>query len=278
MACRSGCAATPAATPEAPALSSEASPVTQAAPDSPQPAPTSSSADQTQAPPPEAAAVSQPTAHPSSKTNPVSRARANATAHCFTHADASFHSDASAYSGGNTSLHADIYSFAHLGSGSRRRFWSSVWLRSNSDNSRTNNHRYIPYNTAAQNRRWGAIQRQRNRQRRPASLVDAAQVYLDFNPAALQVIAIRDGTTLTEQLQSSFDNSLGQVSYAAGTLGNAAATPFTLATIDFQGIGATGQAGTDIVFAPLVDPRQTKAVDAGVNNTDQLTPITVVVE
>jgi hypothetical protein len=108
--------------------------------------------------------------------------------------------------------------------------------------------------------------------------VDAAQVYLDFNSAALQVIAIRDGTTLTEQLQSSFDNSLGQVSYAAGTLGNAAATPFTLATIDFQGIGATGQAGTDIVFAPLVDPRQTKAVDAGVNNTGQLTPVTVVVE
>jgi hypothetical protein len=58
----------------------------------------------------------------------------------------------------------------------------------------------------------------------PANSVDAMQVYLDFDPSLLQVIAIRDGTTLSEQLQSSFDNSLGQINYAAGTLGNAAET------------------------------------------------------
>jgi hypothetical protein len=112
----------------------------------------------------------------------------------------------------------------------------------------------------------------------PASPVNAAQVYLNFDPSVLQVIALRDGTTLSEQLQSSFDNSLGQVNYAAGTLSNAAASPFTLVTIDFQGTGATGQRGTDIVFAPLVDPRQTKAVDAGLNNTGKLTPVNIVVE
>lgn len=112
----------------------------------------------------------------------------------------------------------------------------------------------------------------------PASPVDAAQVYLDFDSSVLQVIAIRDGTVLGEQLQSSFDNGLGQVNYAAGTLGNAAEAPFTLTTIDFQGTGATGQGGTDIVFAPLTAPRQTKAVDAGLDNTGKLTPVNVVFE
>jgi hypothetical protein len=112
----------------------------------------------------------------------------------------------------------------------------------------------------------------------PANSVDAAQVYLDFNPSVLQVIAIKNGTTLSEQLQSSFDNSLGQVNYASGTLGNAAEAPFTLATIDFQGIGATGEGGTDIVFAPLADPRQTKAVGTGMNNTGRFTSVNIVVE
>jgi hypothetical protein len=54
--------------------------------------------------------------------------------------------------------------------------------------------------------------------------------------------------------------------------------PYTLATIDFQGIGATGQGGTEITFAPLADPKQTKAVNAGLNNTGTLTPVKIVIE
>jgi hypothetical protein len=114
----------------------------------------------------------------------------------------------------------------------------------------------------------------------PANSVDATQAYLDFDPSLLQVIAIRDGATLSEQLESSFDNSLGQINYVAGTLGNAAegSLYYTLAIIDFQGIRATAQGGTEITFAPLTDPRQTKAVNAELNNTGTLTPVKIVSE
>jgi hypothetical protein len=112
----------------------------------------------------------------------------------------------------------------------------------------------------------------------PAKVVDAAQVYLDFDPSVLQIIAVRKGAALREQLQSSFDNGLGQINHAAGTLGGAIAAPFTLATIDFQSLAATGPGGTDVVFSPSADPRQTKTVAAGINNTGRLTPVNIVVE
>ena len=65
---------------------------------------------------------------------------------------------------------------------------------------------------------------------------------------------------------------------AAGTLGVSVEVPFTLTTIDFRATGLTGPAGTAIPFAPLVAPRQTKAVEGGANNTGQLTSIVIVVE
>lgn len=113
----------------------------------------------------------------------------------------------------------------------------------------------------------------------PASPVDAVQVYLDFNASMLQVVSIAGGTTLSEELQSDFDNNLGQVGYAAGTLSASIEAPFTLVTVNFQTTGATGPGGTDIVFAPLVPPRQTKvAVGLGRDVTGTLTPVHLVIQ
>jgi hypothetical protein len=117
----------------------------------------------------------------------------------------------------------------------------------------------------------------------PASPVGAAQVYLDFNTALLEVMSLTGGATLSEELQSSFDNGLSQIAYAAGIApgasGDSVTSPFPLVTVTFRVIAASGQSGTNIVFAPLVPPRETKTVfDAGRTNTGQLVPINVVVE
>ena len=111
-----------------------------------------------------------------------------------------------------------------------------------------------------------------------ASPVDAVQVHLDFDTSVLQVVNVAGGATLSDELQSDFDNSLGQVGYAAGTLGDSIEAPFTLVTVNFQTTAATGQGGTDIVFAPLTPPRQARmTVGAGSDVTGSLTPVSLVV-
>ena len=110
------------------------------------------------------------------------------------------------------------------------------------------------------------------------SPVDTVQVYLDFDPSILQVVEINSEATLEIALQSSFDNLTGQVGYAAGTLGHSAQSPFTLVSIKFQPVNTTGPAGTPLRFAPLIAPRETKAIEAGVNNLGNLSPLTLVIQ
>lgn len=112
----------------------------------------------------------------------------------------------------------------------------------------------------------------------PASPVDAVQVYLDFDPSIVQVIALSNGATLEEQLQYGFDNGLGRIDFAAGTLGSSAVQAFTLVTVDFRAVAATGLNGTTVRFAPSSAPRVTKVVEAGEINTGLLTPINIVVK
>ena len=81
---------------------------------------------------------------------------------------------------------------------------------------------------------------------------------------------------------SNFDQTRGQINYAAGkgfSLPNdSVASPFTLVTVTFQALVASGQVGTDIVFAPLVPPRESKTVlGAGRTNTGQLVPVKIIV-
>ena len=108
--------------------------------------------------------------------------------------------------------------------------------------------------------------------------VDTVQVYLDFDPSLLRVVEVNGGARLEIALQSSIDLLAGQVDYAAGTLGDSAQAPFTLVSLKFQALNPTGPAGTQLQFAPLIAPRETKAIEAGVNNLGNLSPLTLVIQ
>lgn len=108
--------------------------------------------------------------------------------------------------------------------------------------------------------------------------VDAVQVYMVFDPAHLAAVSLTAGPTLEVPLQSHWDNALGRLDYAAGTLGVAVTNPFILATVTFRALAATGPPGTYITFAALQAPRQTKAVAGGANLTGNLTSAYMVVE
>ncbi len=66
--------------------------------------------------------------------------------------------------------------------------------------------------------------------------VDGAEMHLNFDPTVLEVVAVTPGNTLDLILspQPYFDNILGQVNYAAGSLTNHPTATFTLATIEFR--------------------------------------------
>ncbi len=110
----------------------------------------------------------------------------------------------------------------------------------------------------------------------PTNRVKAAQVYLEFETAELEVITLDAGDALEYLLQKSTNNSTGHINFAAGTLGTSVSSSFILATITFQAKSSTGQQGTYIDFSPLEAPRQTKAVDGGANITGELTGASIV--
>ena len=107
--------------------------------------------------------------------------------------------------------------------------------------------------------------------------VDTVQVYLDFDATKLEAISLASGGRLEYQLQSLLDNSGGRVAYAAGTLGDARELPFTLGTLTFRAKADSGGREVSIQFAPLRAPRQTKAINRGLNVTGQLIPVGVIV-
>lgn len=107
----------------------------------------------------------------------------------------------------------------------------------------------------------------------PGKAVDAAQVYLDFDASVLQVVKLTGGSSLGEELQSNHDNTLGQINYAAGTLGAPITSPFQLLVVQFRAVAQTGSGGTSIRFASLLNPRQTKVVTAGINTTGSLAAV-----
>ena len=111
----------------------------------------------------------------------------------------------------------------------------------------------------------------------PEIPVDTAQVYLDFDSRQLEAVSIVPGADLEYGLLSAWDNGLGRLEYAAGTLRNAPTEAFILCTATFRTRGTTGPDGTLIGFAPRQAPRETKAVIRGANVTGQLIPIRAIV-
>lgn len=113
---------------------------------------------------------------------------------------------------------------------------------------------------------------------------DGAQVYLNFDPAVLEVVAVVPGvptatgrwkTTLTNQ----FDNVQGQVDFAAaeGLGGSLAHTPFNLYAVQFRALAPSSGGGT-LVAIETVAPRQTRVASGGldlVGTTEDALVVTV---
>ncbi|MDP2916309.1 MAG: cohesin domain-containing protein [Dehalococcoidia bacterium] len=65
--------------------------------------------------------------------------------------------------------------------------------------------------------------------------VVGVDVYLDFNPAHLEIVSIAQGTTLNQMLQKTYDNTAGTLGYSAGTVAQPfPTTNFTIATVTFK--------------------------------------------
>ena len=89
--------------------------------------------------------------------------------------------------------------------------------------------------------------------------LNTVEVYLDFDPSLLQASPSTDGGAFSLVLENSVDNSLGQIDFAAGTLGGGAlpSGSFVLATLNLRAIGATP--ATPLSFSDVL-PRQTDAL------------------
>jgi len=91
--------------------------------------------------------------------------------------------------------------------------------------------------------------------------VDGAAAYLNFDPAYLQVVTMTAEATFPYILQNEFDNTTGEINFAAGNL-----TPphpsgtFALVTITFTAVAET--TGTPLTFNSTI-PRQSDATLGG---------------
>ena len=94
-----------------------------------------------------------------------------------------------------------------------------------------------------------------------AQQLDAAQVYLNFDPALLEVVSLTGSGAFSLEFQKTFDNAVGTIDYAAFTLfGTLPSGTFNLATVQMRGKAPT--AGTPVSFS-FVTPRKTKATFSG---------------
>ncbi len=111
-----------------------------------------------------------------------------------------------------------------------------------------------------------------------AQPVDAVDAFVDFDPALLQVLELIPGTTLPTILQSVFDNTAGQIDYAAGRpLGDGPASgTFTLATIRFRAVAVT--AGTQLTFVFDPPTRNTDVFFEGLSVLGSVTGATIVIQ
>ncbi|GAB4515665.1 MAG: hypothetical protein Kow0047_27640 [Anaerolineae bacterium] len=90
--------------------------------------------------------------------------------------------------------------------------------------------------------------------------VDGAAVFLDFDPAVLQVRAVSPGDVLSTVIRQAVDTASGHVDFAAGRLGSQASGSFRLVTITFEVIGDAPQA---TIAASLTTLRRTDVTGSG---------------
>ena len=89
-----------------------------------------------------------------------------------------------------------------------------------------------------------------------AERMDAAQAFLDFEPAYVHVQSMTGGGSFDMELLNTYDNTLGQLGYAAATFGSSLSGTVPLVTITFEAMSST--AGTALTFH-TTSPRKTKA-------------------
>lgn len=109
--------------------------------------------------------------------------------------------------------------------------------------------------------------------------VDGVQVYLNYDPAVLQVVsATPDATALPiEILPPAWDNATGALAYAAGVLsGPAPSGDLRVLTIRFRALSP--HPGSTIAFATADPARTTKVSYNGTILAAELTPSVVAVE
>jgi hypothetical protein len=109
------------------------------------------------------------------------------------------------------------------------------------------------------------------------TVVDAAAVYLDFDPQVLRVIRLTPGDVLTATTATSYNNALGHIGFAAKNESGAPYTTgsFVLVTITFQAIAET--VSTRLVFRQE-SPRRTDVVAGGLSILRTLADGEVVVQ
>ncbi len=103
--------------------------------------------------------------------------------------------------------------------------------------------------------------------------VDTVQVFLEFNPAALQVESVSPGPRLEYHLHSTWNNTEGRVAFAAGTLGPAANSPFTLCRISFRAVALAENTTTRLRHAGGRRVLHTKVILRGLDVTGSLHPL-----
>lgn len=104
--------------------------------------------------------------------------------------------------------------------------------------------------------------------------LDSAQAFLDFTPGHLNVQSLAGHGSLEVDLLTVFDNTLGELGYAAATFSAAKSGTFALVTVTYRAMSAT--AGTPLAFHATL-PRLTKASLLGSPVTTTVTGGVVVV-
>ncbi|MBM4432036.1 MAG: hypothetical protein FJ026_17060, partial [Chloroflexi bacterium] len=107
--------------------------------------------------------------------------------------------------------------------------------------------------------------------------VDGAEAHLDFDPAYLRVVDaqgdpasdIENSGVLDLVIHNKVDNVVGQINFAAGTLGAAPSGDLALATVHFRALASTGAAGTDLLWGRQL-PRRCEVTYAGYSVLGQM--------
>jgi len=118
--------------------------------------------------------------------------------------------------------------------------------------------------------------------------VDTVEVYLDFDPTALQVDAVTFGPILNssgrwkQSLLNQFDNNVGRVEIAASKGrasggGSDSVEEFVLATVQLKALAAASNVGVIFDTESVISNQRTKAVAKGVEVTGVVTNSVVTV-